>query len=391
MDEICVTQSEICTLASGLKLSYEVFGLGPHKILFIMGLFSEGRSYAHQVAFFKKCPEFQFCVYDNRGVGRSDRPWGIYTTSLMAHDALELVNHLGWQFVHVVGVSMGGMIAQEFALSFPSRVRSLSLIVTHAGGPFSSASFEGASLLFQGIFIAKTNESRTKLAMKTLYTDKTLEDVNRHKYLHDYHMKRRAEVIPLHLSGLLGQYFGVNSHHVSFERLYELKKQSFPVFIIGTEGKRDKLVSGYHSHVLQQATGGKLWVSDSGHGVIAEQHDEVNEKLKHFFLESKPGHFGKPAPFRGCAHKGTCWFDNVKFGLIAFLIGKVLVHAGANAQWPYLFALVILFWHSASCVRKYFTFMIYENVFSGIWHIPFASFFLLAVSLAQLLVYRVPC
>lgn len=55
-------------------------------------------------------------VFDNRGMGESDKPILRYTTSEMAKDVVELLNHVGWQdsrSIHVVGISMGGMIAQE--------------------------------------------------------------------------------------------------------------------------------------------------------------------------------------------------------------------------------------------------------------------------------------
>ena len=64
-------------------------------------------------------------IFDNRGIGDSDKPLLRYTTSEMARDAVELLDHIGWtadRSVHVVGISMGGMIAQElvcFPLTLP--------------------------------------------------------------------------------------------------------------------------------------------------------------------------------------------------------------------------------------------------------------------------------
>ena len=59
-------------------------------------------------------------VFDNRGMGESDKPLLRYTTSEMAKDVVELLNHVQWQdsrSIHVVGISMGGMIAQELVRS----------------------------------------------------------------------------------------------------------------------------------------------------------------------------------------------------------------------------------------------------------------------------------
>ena len=68
--------------------------------------------------------------FDNRGIGRTEKPRGRYRTAEMADDALALLDHLGLDRVHVVGISMGGMIAQALAARRPALVRRLALVVT---------------------------------------------------------------------------------------------------------------------------------------------------------------------------------------------------------------------------------------------------------------------
>lgn len=78
---------------------------------------------------------FRTIALDNRGVGQSDVPPGPYSISLMASDAAAVLDAAGVERAHILGVSMGGMIAQEFALQYPHRVRSLILGCTAPGGP----------------------------------------------------------------------------------------------------------------------------------------------------------------------------------------------------------------------------------------------------------------
>jgi 3-oxoadipate enol-lactonase len=77
---------------------------------------------------------FRTVALDNRGVGLSDAPPGPYSISTMASDAAAVLDAAGISSAHVFGISMGGMVAQEFALQYPARTRSLILGCTSAGG-----------------------------------------------------------------------------------------------------------------------------------------------------------------------------------------------------------------------------------------------------------------
>lgn len=116
----------------GAKIYWNEQGQGP-PILLIMGL-----GYPSQMWYRTRpllAERYRTIAFDNRGVGRSDVPPGPYSISLMASDAAAVLNAAGVDRAHIYGISMGGMIAQEFALQYPDRVRALILGCTSPGGP----------------------------------------------------------------------------------------------------------------------------------------------------------------------------------------------------------------------------------------------------------------
>jgi pimeloyl-ACP methyl ester carboxylesterase len=80
---------------------------------------------------------FDVLLFDNRGIGESDAPPGPYTVAELAGDALQVLNEAGVERAHVLGTSLGGMVAQELALAVPERVDRLVLACTTPGGPES--------------------------------------------------------------------------------------------------------------------------------------------------------------------------------------------------------------------------------------------------------------
>jgi 3-oxoadipate enol-lactonase len=82
----------------------------------------------------KLAERYRVLWFDNRGIGDSDKPEGPYTAKLMAADALQVLDEAGVERAHVLGASLGGMIAQEVAAGMPERVDKLVLCCTTPGG-----------------------------------------------------------------------------------------------------------------------------------------------------------------------------------------------------------------------------------------------------------------
>jgi 3-oxoadipate enol-lactonase len=116
----------------GAKIYWDEQGTG-EPLLLIMGL--SYPSYMWHRTRPALTQSYRTIAFDNRGVGQSDVPPGVYSIASMASDAAAVLDAAGVQSAHVFGVSMGGMIAQEFALQYPKRVRSLILGCTASGGP----------------------------------------------------------------------------------------------------------------------------------------------------------------------------------------------------------------------------------------------------------------
>ncbi|MBP2707743.1 alpha/beta fold hydrolase [Microbispora sp. RL4-1S] len=126
---------------NGITLNYELEGEGPETVVLVNGLADDLQTWEFQMPALLDAG-LRVLRFDNRGIGSSDSPAGPYTSRLLADDAKALVDHLGLTGVHLAGVSMGGMIAQEYALAYPGDLKSLTLACTYAApGPFCSRMF----------------------------------------------------------------------------------------------------------------------------------------------------------------------------------------------------------------------------------------------------------
>jgi 3-oxoadipate enol-lactonase len=130
-----VASRDFAQSKDGLKIRYEIRGAGAPLAL-IMGFSGSGRSWGEP--FLKLMAErFRIFMIDNRGTGESDQPDRPWTLADMADDAACVLEHAGTPASHVYGISMGGMIAQEYALAYPARVKGLVLGCTNCGAAHS--------------------------------------------------------------------------------------------------------------------------------------------------------------------------------------------------------------------------------------------------------------
>jgi 3-oxoadipate enol-lactonase len=135
--------------ANGLDINYRIDGSGPETMLLINGVGDDLEGWTLQREEFAAAG-FRVVTFDNRGSGGSGHPPGPYRSQQMAVDTKGLVDALEIAPLHLVGVSMGGVIAQEYAAAYPDDLRSVVLANTFAApDPFTYAAFESWALIAQ--------------------------------------------------------------------------------------------------------------------------------------------------------------------------------------------------------------------------------------------------
>ncbi|KAG0706337.1 Alpha/Beta hydrolase protein [Suillus ampliporus] len=281
------------------SLYYEQHGTGPEKVIFIMGLNSTSFGWLSQVEHFGRLPQYSVLVFDNRGVGMSGTPRGPYTSSGMAEDVITLLDYLQWteeRSVHVVGISLGGMIAQELADRIPDRIITLSLIVTTAGGRFwqNMPPWKGSTSLTR-LLMTGDPDVKVPIIMNMLYpqpwlAEKAKDDPEGRTNLEvqsDIYRRRLKITQPQSPIGALSQMCAGLTHYVSPARLRKISS-SIPKVVILT-GDQDHLIHCSNSLHLQRhmPEAELVWWEETGHGISAQWKARFNELLGKTFEEGR--------------------------------------------------------------------------------------------------------
>lgn len=263
-----------------VRLAYEVTGEAGSPVLLVMGLGLPAAGWQAQVE--ALAPRHRVLTFENRGVEPTESPPGPYRIEEMAADALALLDHMGWEEAHVAGVSMGGMIAQELALTAPGRVRSLALLATAGRGlgwrpPSAAGLRDGLGVVFG------RGEARYRSLQGQLLSPRALEGVDRD--LVTRRMEASLGPLPPPRT-FLAQYAAVVRFR-SEERLGELA--GLPTLVVQAGG--DRVIPPPESERLARLIPGARLVAfpGSGHGVIVEHAEAVNRLLLGHFRRVDSG------------------------------------------------------------------------------------------------------
>jgi 3-oxoadipate enol-lactonase len=252
---------------------YEIHGAGPALVL-IRGLGSATGSSPRIVE--RLSEHFSVISFDNRCVGRTDQPQQPFTTKDMADDTRALMDALGIRSAHVLGISLGGMVAQELTLRYPDRVIKLALACTHAGVRTCVRSPAWATRIFNESAQMPRAEAR-RHAVPILFARKTIE--------------QRPEVVAENLAAMDNNnqtkssyllQLGAALAHDAYDRLAEITRPT--LVITGTE---DVLIPGENSRLIAaRIPGARLKEFEgAGHVFFIEAAEEVSRALIDFFQE----------------------------------------------------------------------------------------------------------
>jgi len=257
----------------GVKLYWDEQGAGD-PLLLIMGL-----SYPSYMWFRSRpvlAKTHRTIAFDNRGVGQSDVPAGAYPITTVASDAAAVLDAAGVDAAHVFGVSMGGMIAQEFALQYPNRVRSLILGCTTPGGSHAVQAEPAAiqALMRHGMTPAEATEA----IIPFIY------DPGTPRALIDEDMAVRMKWYPTP-QGYAGQLQGIMSWETAYERLPQIKA---PTLVI--HGETDRLIPSENAKILaKRIPGAKLVLIPKASHIFSTDQPGVGDRYVAEFLATQRG------------------------------------------------------------------------------------------------------
>lgn len=254
--------------ADGAEIYYEVTGEGDPLVL-IMGLGADSRGWAMQQHALAE--HYRLVLIDNRGVGKSSSPAGPYTTRQMAADTLAVMDDADIPRARILGVSLGGAVAQELALAAPERVRSIVLGSTWAGPSDWRTRIRATQL---GILHAEGVEALVHFRVLLIFSPPLFQKA---PALMEVIEKTMTETS---LEGYLQQLDAAETH----DARARLSAITAPTLVL--TGRRDILVPPELStEVASLIPEASLELLETAHAIQLEEHERFNETVLAFFAK----------------------------------------------------------------------------------------------------------
>lgn len=256
---------------NGITINYEIDGAdsGKGTIVLINGLADDLLSWGFQVPALVEAG-YRVLRFDNRGIGQSDRPAGPYSARMMADDAKALVDQLGIKDFHLMGVSMGGMISQEYALAYGDDLKSLTLACTYGTvDKFCLTMFNMWVDLAAKIDVPFVMRDVSLWAFTVPFFNDRPDDAAE--------FAAAMAALDMSLEAYLAQ-LAVIQNHDAIGRVGALK---IPTLVLA--GEEDILIPVRLSKKLQEAIPGAQWATTpGGHACLWETPDPFNKAFLDF-------------------------------------------------------------------------------------------------------------
>lgn len=244
-------------------LSYQRRGAGQPLLLI------EGMAMHHQVwgePFLDAlAADFDVVTYDHRGIAESTDLAGEFSIVDLAEDAVALLESLGWDSAHIMGISMGGMVAQELVLNHPERARSLVLGCTFAGGEGSTLAAPGPMRMFEAMQTGDADLAVRAGFEANLSPSYVADDA----HWQQFHTVALAQHVPVPV--VMRQAQAAFGHDTSAR----LPALSTPTLVL--HGTLDQMLSHSNGEHIAGLIGGSTFVSfdEVGHLFWWERHDDT--------------------------------------------------------------------------------------------------------------------
>jgi 3-oxoadipate enol-lactonase len=259
-----------------INMYYEIHGHG-EPVVFIHGIGGNMKIWFRHIPVYSD--EFKVIVFDNRGLGRSDAPDIPYTMAMLADDLAGLLDINRIISTHIIGLSLGGGVAQRFALRYPERVVSLTLVSTDCGLEYGIQSKMENNTETERDSELTPEERRKKIALST-YSEGFIE--KNPEIVQQYNKMFREYPPPLHGFRRLGDAF---SNMNTYEKLPDIKA---PTLIL--HGEDDKTILAENARLLaSRIPGAELVIfKNIRHGVMYEAFEESNRVILDFLRRHSP-------------------------------------------------------------------------------------------------------
>ncbi|KJS31483.1 MAG: hypothetical protein VR64_11900 [Desulfatitalea sp. BRH_c12] len=249
---------------------YESHGAG-EPLIMIRGLGSNADHWYAQVP--DLSGHYRVITFDNRGIGRSSDSGEPFSIQDLAQDTVDLMDALAIERAHVLGVSLGGMIAQEIAIAYPQRVMGLILVATHCGGEHMVNAAEEVTekirrMVFEGSVAARAEAAEAFFAPRTM--------LERPQVVEEY-----AAVSTKYPPGtdILKRQWHAVSNHDTYDRLHRIAAATLVL-----TGAEDVLIPPANATRLSERIprANLRVIAGGGHQILIEQPVACNEAILAF-------------------------------------------------------------------------------------------------------------